>query len=506
VATPKNIAESLGRVLEAAKKNGGNIVLSADIERADRELLVRTKWLQEIIKGWYMLVRPDVNSGDSTVWYANFWDFVRIYLAHHYGEEYCLSAVNSLELHIGSSAIPKQVLVLTARGGGKSQSLLFDTSVFAYTSSDNLPEDRTKIKGLHVMNLPFALCKVTPSFFRNNPIEAKIALKAVRSHFDFVQVILKHKFKRAAARIIGAYYFLGDEKMAKAIETQLSESGMRVTPENPFDEESSASTAFRERSPYMLRIFTMWESFRQDVIDHFPATKPHPKNVETYLKQMEKVYAQDAYNSLSIEGYVVDQDLIERVKKQDWNPDTNDNDRNERDAMAARGYYEAHQEVKKSVTDILNGRDPGEIVEQDLSKWYRALFNPSARAGIIPEEMLYGYRKGQVYIRNSRHVPLPKDALLDAMDAFFTCVKNESHAAVRAVLGHFFFVFIHPYMDGNGRIGRFLMNALACDGGYPWTIIRVKHREKYFKSLEAASVDKQIIPFTKFIASEMAQG
>lgn len=34
------------------------------------------------------------------------------------------------------------------------------------------------------------------------------------------------------------------------------------------------------------------------------------------------------------------------------------------------------------------------------------------------------------------------------------------YPGVRAVLGHFFFVYIHPYMDGNGRLGRFLMNAL----------------------------------------------
>ena len=45
------------------------------------------------------------------------------------------------------------------------------------------------------------------------------------------------------------------------------------------------------------------------------------------------------------------------------------------------------------------------------------------------------------------------------------------------------------------------MNALASSGGYPWIVIRVKHRAQYFKALEDASVDKQIIPFTKFIAN-----
>jgi hypothetical protein len=38
-------------------------------------------------------------------------------------------------------------------------------------------------------------------------------------------------------------------------------------------------------------------------------------------------------------------------------------------------------------------------------------------------------------------------------------------AGVRVVLGHFIFVYIHPYMDGNGRMGRFLMNVMLAGGG-----------------------------------------
>nr|NGX46768.1 hypothetical protein [Chlamydiota bacterium] len=74
---------------------------------------------------------------------------------------------------------------------------------------------------------------------------------------------------------------------------------------------------------------------------------------------------------------------------------------------------------------------------------------------------------------------------------------------VRAILGHFIFVFIHPYMDGNGRIGRFLMNVMLASGGYPWTVVKVKNRKKYFEALECASVDEDIEPFAKFIASEL---
>jgi Fic family protein len=43
-------------------------------------------------------------------------------------------------------------------------------------------------------------------------------------------------------------------------------------------------------------------------------------------------------------------------------------------------------------------------------------------------------------------------------------IAAESHPGVRAVLGHFSLVYIHPYMDGNGRLGRFLMNAMLVTG------------------------------------------
>ncbi|MBW2688918.1 MAG: Fic family protein, partial [Deltaproteobacteria bacterium] len=71
---------------------------------------------------------------------------------------------------------------------------------------------------------------------------------------------------------------------------------------------------------------------------------------------------------------------------------------------------------------------------------------------------------------------------------------------VRVVLGHFIFVYIHPYVDGNGRMGRFLMNTMLASGGYPWTVIPVEMRNTYMAALEEASVGGNIGPFTDFLA------
>ena len=88
------------------------------------------------------------------------------------------------------------------------------------------------------------------------------------------------------------------------------------------------------------------------------------------------------------------------------------------------------------------------------------------------------------------------------MPALFDLLKEEPEPCVRAVLGHFIFVYIHPYMDGNGRIGRFLMNAMLASGGYSWTVISVNSRKEYMNALEKGSVEQDILPFTKFIAKQ----
>ena len=113
-------------------------------------------------------------------------------------------------------------------------------------------------------------------------------------------------------------------------------------------------------------------------------------------------------------------------------------------------------------------------MREAISAWYLALFSPSVQAGILKPAELAGWRDHQVYIRGALHVPPAKEAVRDCMPAFFELIENEPHPAVRAVLGHFLFVYIHPYMDGNGRLARFLMNAMLVTGGYVWTVIPVQ--------------------------------
>ena len=89
------------------------------------------------------------------------------------------------------------------------------------------------------------------------------------------------------------------------------------------------------------------------------------------------------------------------------------------------------------------------------------------------------------------------------MPVLFELMENETKTSVKAVLGHWLFGYIHPYQDGNGRMARFVMNAMLASGGYPWTVIRVEDRDAYLNALEAASIRLDIGPFAQFVAQQV---
>ena len=174
--------------------------------------------------------------------------------------------------------------------------------------------------------------------------------------------------------------------------------------------------------------------------------------------------------------------------------------------MAARGYWQASEAVRGSIARVLRGDNSGSVADEEHSAWYREMFAPGVLAGILGPADLAGYRTEPVYIRRSMHVPPRREAVRDAMPILFDLLRAEPEASVRVVLGHFIFVFIHPYIDGNGRMGRFLMNVMLASGGYPWVVVPLEQRSAYMEALEEASVNQNIVPFTEFLASLVHKG
>lgn len=500
MATPQ---ERLAQSLEALHELQGRGVVairSAALSRSHRERLLKSGFLKEVIKGWYIPSRPDEVQGDSTAWYASFWDFCAAYLQERFDNEWCLSPEQSLMLHGGNRTVPAQLIVRTPGGGNKPTELPYDTSLFDVRSA--LPKETETVErdGLRLFSVPAALVSVSEQFFQRAATDIRAAIASVKDASDVLALLLEGGHSVVAGRLAGAFRNTGQTRIADDILKTMEKAGYTVREVDPFESKPGIILGSRETSPYVNRVRLMWDAMRQPVIDAFPAAPGIPANADDYLKTVDDMYVNDAYHSLSIEGYRVSPALIERVRRGTWNPDNNKDDANNRNALAARGYYDAFVSVKGSVENILGGANAGETARDNHGDWYRQLFGPSVTANIIKASDLAGYRTGPVYIRRSMHVPLPREAVRDCMPVLFELIAAEPEPAVRVVLGHFVFVYIHPYMDGNGRMGRFMMNAMLASGGYPWTIVPVDRSNDYMAALESASVKQDIVPFARLLA------
>ena len=500
VAPSEKLADSLSALKELQGK-GTVAIRASQLSRTHRQRLTHAGFIREVMKGWYTPTRPDEPPGESTGWYATFWAFCSDYLNDRFQDNWCLSPEQSLALHIGDWTVPKQLLVRSPKGGNKPTQLLFGTSIFDIRLELPPSGDQATSHGLRVFNLPAALIACAPSQFADHPDDLRAALAMVAEPSDLLRRLLGGGRTVVAGRLAGGFRNISRSEIADQILRAMRAAGHVVHESDPFGTKPAVTFSQRETSPHVNRLKLLWASMRQPVLSAFPAHPGRTDSISVYLRQVDEIYTADAYNSLSIEGYRVSEALIERVRSGQWNPDTNDNDRQNRNALAARGYWQAFQSVRRSLESILTGENPGAVVRRDYDAWYAELFGPSVTAGILEPSDLAGFRNGPVYIRRSMHVPPSHEAVRELMPQFFELLEAETEPAVRVVLGHFAFVYIHPYMDGNGRMGRFLMNAMMAAGGYPWTIVPVERRAEYMAALESASIHQNIRPFAEFLAS-----
>jgi hypothetical protein len=494
----EKLADSL-EALHGLQKGGKVAIRSAELSRTHRERLLKAGFLKPVMKGWYIPARPDETTGESTAWYASFWAFCATYLTERFGEAWVLSPEESLLLHTGNRTVPRQLLVRAPKGKNNIVALPHDTSLLD-VKADLPPAALIEKKdGLNLYTLPAALVASGPWFYTASANEARAALGTIRNASEVLSLLLEGGHTKAAERLAGGFRNIGKARIADDIVKTMQAAGYNVRESDPFAGPSPIALRDHERSPHVARLRLMWQTMRGEIAAHFPPPPGRPNDIAAYLKRVDETYVTDAYHSLSIEGYQVTLELIERVRRGNWNPDNNEEDQNHRNALAARGYWQAFQAVKLAVERVLHGDNPGEVVEARHGDWYRELFAPSITAGLIKPADLAGYRNAPVYIRKSMHVPPAREAVLDLMETFFELLSEEPDPAARVVLGHFAFVYIHPYMDGNGRMARFLMNTMLAAGGYSWTVIPVTRRDDYMAALEAASVGQDIRPFSRFI-------
>jgi len=105
---------------------------------------------------------------------------------------------------------------------------------------------------------------------------------------------------------------------------------------------------------------------------------------------------------------------------------------------------------------------------------------------IVPDVAGF-YRTSRVFIRGSKYMPPSASKVPALMDEFISLLNMKFDNPVEhAAMVHFEFVHIHPFIDGNGREARLLMNVVLMRAGYPPCYVLNAERRRYIDALEAA--------------------
>ncbi|MHC0440434.1 Fic family protein [Flavobacterium sp. 3-210] len=156
-----------------------------------------------------------------------------------------------------------------------------------------------------------------------------------------------------------------------------------------------------------------------------------------------------------------------------------------------------HQEAIGFIKDLMNKNNS--LNERDLLSIHNLILR-----GIIPEDA-GRYRKVQAMIQGSSHMPPQPLLVQQEMEEYFTWYeinKNKLHPVILAAEMHERLVTIHPFIDGNGRTSRLIMNLILMQKGYLIANIKgdYENRMRYYQSLEVAQTKKDKEDFLLFIA------
>jgi hypothetical protein len=143
----ERLAESLRILKDYQEKNNFSVIRGRDIlGRTHTKRLLDNGYLQTIIKGWYMSSLPG-NEGDTTIWYTSYWQFIAAYANYRFGEDWCLTAEQSLDFYSGYYITPKQLIIRATKAGNNITQLIYGDSLLDVSAS--LPQE---IKKSHSSN------------------------------------------------------------------------------------------------------------------------------------------------------------------------------------------------------------------------------------------------------------------------------------------------------------------------------------------------------------------
>lgn len=156
-----------------------------------------------------------------------------------------------------------------------------------------------------------------------------------------------------------------------------------------------------------------------------------------------------------------------------------------------------HREAIRFLETLVNENDI--LRETDIKSLHSLILRgiDDTNAGI--------YRNVNVRISGARHMPPDFLHVPELMHAFATWYQAEAaalHPVERAARVHSDFVKIHPFVDGNGRTSRLLMNLELLKSGFPPVVLPVERRLAYYEALDRAHVNEDFHPFVSLITEQ----
>jgi hypothetical protein len=288
------------------------------------------------------------------------------------------------------------------------------------------------------------------------------------------------------ARFIGALNQVGNQILSLKLQGTFNDNDYKNAIENPFSRDYKLQKPGR---PAFVTRFALSMDKAKKFLDDFDMPRRLKQNINT--ADIDKFTVDDTYHNLTIEGYDVTRELIKEIKDKGFVSD----DSNLRNISAIAGFKRVLDFIKVLIKS--NYQFTSDLTEE----LWKELWSPSINAGLFKFKVDV-YRNHMVSIKGSNSVPPSHEKIHYLLEEFYHHVNDFDNGLKQGIFLHFFYVWIHPHADGNGRISRFLMNLAFIQDKYKWLTIPSEDKKNYFAALERSQLEDDISYFAKYIKSQ----
>ena len=468
----KNIQAKLKNILTPFIEKEKYIFYSQKtIKRTNLKSLIGLGLIVKIKAGVYLIKNP--NEDNNLAIQKNLPAIIKFL-----GEEYknwCLGRLTALEYYLHGQTFQKKIRILIKDKINKN--LKIGNYIFEFRGNKNLTKEIINI--LPIDKTPLNL--LSPEYLtinllhRSSPNEARKIKRIIPLLFRNYRFDLE-KLNQYALK----------EKKIKALKT--------------FEDILSKTTKKTMVSPIWIIQYN--KEYKKYVSDIKKIKTNHLKpnnNLQILIDNAIENKKYDAYHSTTVEGYNITPEEVSKLL--DGKLDML-KEKRLTDFLAIKGYAMAFDFLIKKIKNDFGRPKINEKLIKDIQTY---LWTPNFNYGIFEKKNLGLYRHEPVYIRNSFYVPPNWIKVPDLMNSYIKSIHQIKNRIYCSVISHNDLVKIHPFIDGNGRTARFLMNYILLCSGYKWVTIRNDHRDEYFETLEQAQTKGEIIPFAKFIINLIEQ-